>query len=164
MEGDDLISNDKDSRLRTFRFGFRTLFLLVTVFGVGAGWLRLHFQRAEHQRIAVEALMYRYNAGINYQGLWYRSLPFRLWNHFGTVDRVELECWGNVGLRPIVTKADIPDICQHIHSLTQVEEILLDGEGMCDEVADEFKRRLSQLEVKVQFHATRNGTATWVGM
>jgi hypothetical protein len=140
----------------SFRFTFRlrTLFVFVTLSCVTVGWLRIHQQRTERQRIAVDALL-RYHAGVGGYGSWVNKLPLRYLNHFKNVNLVCLESWGNVGLLPAVTRSDIPEICKHIRSLPYVEELELDGNGMTDDIANEFKERLKPLKVTVTFNETR---------
>jgi hypothetical protein len=141
-----------------FRFTFclRTLFVFVTLSScVAVGWLRLHHQRTERQRIAVYTLLCIYNAGVGYSGRWGRRLPLRYQNHFENVNLVYLESWGNVGLLPAGTRSDIPEICKHICSLPYVEELELDANGMMDDIANEFKERLKPLKVTVTFNETR---------
>jgi hypothetical protein len=138
-----------------FTFRLRTLFIFVTLSCVTVGWLRIHLQRTERQQIAVETLLSRYHAGVTLSGSWGHRLPWRYQNHFKNVNVVHLESWGNKGLLPGTTRSDIPEICKQISSLPFAVQLELDGEGMTEDIANEFKRRLKTVKVTVTFNATR---------
>ena len=138
-----------------FRFRLRTLFIFVTLSCVTVGWLIIHLQRTQRQQIAVETLLYRYNAGVTFSGSWGHELPLRYQNHFKNVNVVLLESWGNKGLSPRTTRSNIPDICKQIRSLPCAVQLVLDGEGMTKDIANEFKRRLQPLNVTVTFNEKR---------